>query len=263
MELQEASTDRGGKMTAVNEGVSHSDLLRLTASAIGGRLSERRDVDAVLLYGSVARGDAHRDSDIDLLVLGQDADQTIACLRSWVGPADPDRRAGFAFHTRESFGQLAQEGSRFLVHLRTEGQILFDRTGQLDAFMSGPWQPVSVDTEIALELRRLENYDRPEIFGGRFLFPLAHVFTIGKAIVMARLAEEGHLEFNRGKAFEAFACRHPALAEDVVLVADLEPFLARTRRHRAVLPFPPMGGFAESQLQDCVAAVRRLARARA
>jgi predicted nucleotidyltransferase len=237
------------------------DDLKPVARGVADRLTEHRDVDAVLLYGSVARGDAHAESDIDLLVIGQDAGQTISRLRQWVGAADPDRRTSYVFHTRASFTELVEEGSRFLVHLKTEGQVLVDGTGQLSAFMSGSWQPVSVDAEIALELARLENYDRPEIFGGRLLFPLAHVFTIGKAIVMARLADEGNLVFNRRKAFEAFARRHPALGADIRLVAGLEPFQARTRRHRAELPFSPAGALAESRLQECVSAVRRLARA--
>lgn len=232
------------------------------ASEVASRLSEREDLDAVLLYGSVARGDADSDSDIDLLIVGRDAGQTVASLRRSVGAVDSDHRASYVFHTRESFAELVEEGSRFLVHLRTEGQVLLDRTGQLTGFLSGPWQPVSVEAEMAVALERLQNYEQPEIFGGRFLFALAHVFTIGKTIVMARLADEGYLEFNRRRAFEAFVDRHPDQAADAGLIAGLEPFVARTRRRGAVLPFPPAGALAEDKLQQSVAAVRRLAQPR-
>ena len=246
-------------MASVGDDRLDSGSLAATASEIASQLAERRDVDAVLLYGSVARGDAESDSDIDLLIVGRDAGQTVAGFRRWVGSADLDRRASYAFHTRESFADLVDEGSRFLLHLRTEGQVLLDRTGQLTTFLSGPWQPVSVDVEIALALERLENYERPEIFGGRFLFALAHVFSIGKAIVMARLTDEGHLEFNRRRAFEAFMHRHPDKAADASLIASLEPFVALTRRRDAVLPFAPAGALAADRLQESVAAVRRLA----
>jgi predicted nucleotidyltransferase len=239
-----------------------SGWLATTASEVASQLSVRRDVDAILLYGSVARGDADRESDIDLLIVGRDAGQTVASLRRWVGSVDPDHRASYVFHTRESFAELVEEGSRFLVHLRTEGQILLDRTGQLTAFLCCPWQPVSVEAEIGLALERLQNYERPEIFGGRFLFALAHVFTIGKAIVMARLADEGHVEFNRQRAFEAFMQRHPDEAGDASLIAGLEPFVARTRRRGTVLPFSPAGALAADRLQEGVAAVRRLAQMR-
>jgi Polymerase beta, Nucleotidyltransferase len=256
------STEEDGKMARVDDGRSACRLLAKMASDVASQLSQRRDVEAVLLYGSVARADADSDSDIDLLIVGPDAGQTVAGFRSWVGAVDPDHRASYVFHTRESFDELVEEGSRFLVHLRTEGQVLLDRTGQLTAFLSSPWQPVSVEAEIALALERLQNYDRSEIFGGRFLFALAHVFTIGKTIVMARLADEGHLEFNRRRAFEAFVQRHPEEAVDASLIAGLEPFVARTRRRRAVLPFPPAGALAEGKLQESVAAVRRLAHPR-
>jgi hypothetical protein len=236
--------------------------LRTTAAQVARRLAEHRAVDAVLLYGSVARGDARADSDIDLFVLGPDQDQTIASLRRWVSGADPDHQTSLVLHTRESFGHLIHEGSRFLVHLRREGEVLVDRTGQLSSFLSSPWQPVSVDAEIALELERLENYDRPDIFGNRFLFPLAHVFTIGKAIVMARLADEGHFEFNRRRAFAAFASRHPNRSADARTIANLEPFLARTRRQQTALPFPPVGPAAQRGLRDGVEAVRRIAQSR-
>lgn len=79
---------------------------------------------------------------------------------------------------------------------------------------------------------------------------------------MALLADEGHLEFNRRRAFDAFARRHPQRAGDVELIARLEPFLALTRRHGVLLPFPPAGPCAERSLQDTVAAIRRVAETR-
>jgi predicted nucleotidyltransferase len=236
-----------------------STRLRRHADQIAARFGERHDLDALLLYGSVARGDARADSDIDLLLLGPDCGQTIAALRTWIATVDPERRAGLAFHTRESFAELIHDGSRFLVHLRREGEVLIDRTGQLEGFLRAPWEPVSVDEEIAIELARLANYDRPELFGGRFLFPLAHVFTIGKAVVMARLADDGIFEFNRRRAFFAFERRFPAVARDVRVVAALEPFVALTRRHTASLPFSPSGPGAAERLEASVAAVRRIA----
>jgi hypothetical protein len=181
-------------MDPMDDDRSEPGSLATMASEVASQLSTHRDVDAILLYGSVARGDADSYSDIDLLIVGRDEGQTVAGLRHWIGSVDPDNRASYVFHTRESFDELIEEGSTFLAHLKTEGQVLLDRTGQLTAFLSRPWQPESVEAEIALALERLQNYERPEIFGGRFLFALAHVFTIGKAIVMARLAAEGHLE---------------------------------------------------------------------
>lgn len=235
--------------------------LRQTADRIAAELAKDPAIEGVLLYGSVARGDTTESSDIDLLVIGAEGERTTRDLRRAVASLDPDRRASFVFHTGETFDGIVRDGSRFLVHLRLEGEALVDRDGRLGRFMSGPWTPVSVREEIETELSRLANYRRPEIFGGRFLFPLAHVFTIGKAIVMARLADEGHFEFNRRKAFREFALRHPMAESDINQIASLEPFRARTRRESLVLPYEPTGDRAAEGLRRAVSAVYRVASA--
>ena len=229
---------------------------------MAAELAKDPDIEGVLLYGSVARGDTSDSSDIDLLVIGARGERTTRDLRRAVALLDPDGRASFVFHTGETFDGIVRDGSRFLVHLRLEGQALLDRSGRLARFMGGPWTPVSVEEEIATELARLANYRRPEVFGGRFLFALAHVFTIGKAIVMARLADEGLFEFNRRKAFCEFVLRHPAAEADVNEIASLEPFRARTRREPQVLPYEPTGDRGAEGLRRGVAAVYRVASAR-
>ena len=238
------------------------ERLQAEATAVVEALAERRDISAVLLYGSVARGEANDGSDIDLLVVGHHAGITSAKLRRALGLDTAGTRVSLVFHTPESLSDAFSQGSRFLVHIRREGVPLLDRDDILRELLSRPWMPMGIQAEIALELGRLEAYDRPEVFGGHLLFPLAHVYTIGKAIVMALLAEDGTFEFDRGRAFETFARRYPKRAEDAQLVQRLEPFRAATHRSCRRLPFDPYGEDAPQELRRGVDAVRRLARGR-
>jgi predicted nucleotidyltransferase len=235
------------------------ERLRAEAEAVVETLAQRRDIAAVLLYGSVARGDANDESDIDLLVVGHRAGTTSAKLRSRLGFDRSRTRINLVFHTPGSLRDAFVEGTRFLVHLRREGIPLLDREAILRELLSRPWRPMGIQEEINLELGRLEAYDRAEVFGGHLLFPLAHVYTIGKAIVMALLAEEGTFEFSRARAFATFAHRYPERAKDVRLIGRLEPFRAATHRKPAQLPFDPYGRDAPQELRRSVAAVRRLA----
>lgn len=71
----------------INEGHAAIAPLRSLASPIAmlTRVVQKAvsDVDAVIAFGSVARGDAHADSDIDLVVLAPEA---------WTGRADLQQR---------------------------------------------------------------------------------------------------------------------------------------------------------------------------
>lgn len=231
--------------------------LRRRAATITNALEERLPgLDGVCLYGSVARGDETVDSDIDLLVIGEDPSVSPSQLLRLFEP--DDERLTLIYHTTESMEEFLSEGSRFLVHLRREGVPLFDRHGRLSRWLAGPFEPLPVQQEIDTELTRLAMYDEPRRYGGNFLFCLAHVYTIGKAIVMASLASRDIFEFNRGKAFARFCAEHPTAGRDVATVQGLQHYYLLTSRG---LPKPPRldPRGTEAELGNAVAAVRRIA----
>ncbi|WP_437294079.1 hypothetical protein [Sorangium sp. So ce426] len=82
---------------------------------------------AVMLYGSVARGDAGGVSDVDLLALDE---RPRAAIESG--------RLSVTVYTEEHLRELATRGSLFVLHLRTEGRVLRDRTGALRSAL-GAW----------------------------------------------------------------------------------------------------------------------------
>jgi predicted nucleotidyltransferase len=214
-------------------------------------------VEAVCLFGSVARGDEHQGSDIDLLVLGRDPQITASTLRRRLPSTLGGSHVSVAYHTPKTLARHLSRWSRFGVHLKVEGEILFDRHGLLrDALDSD--SPVSTYEELRLQLLYLRSFDHLDRFGGRFLFPLAHLYAIGRTVVFALLAERGTFEFNQVRAFERLVDLAPEHAADVEEIAQLRPFAELTTGHEAYsVPFSFVDG-AGARVAAARDAVRRL-----
>lgn len=221
-------------------------------------IEEFPTISGVWLFGSVARGDEEELSDIDLLVLGNDPRLRPSVIRNRLDLANLPPKVSIIYHTPETLERFVRNGSRFVVHLQLEGEVLFDSDGRLGEIKALPPLRTSVRPEVDGQLKRLELLEEPKRFNGNFLFPLTHVFASGKAIVMAILAENGIYEFNRAGAFDAFEKRFPASHADVETVRRLAPFSALVSKGtQEPLPFPYHD--CEEQLAGAVAAVRRLA----
>ena len=212
----------------------------------------------MLLYGSVARGSEGPWSDIDLLVVGERGDLTAAQLYRAVRAEFPECPVSIVYLSRDRIEEYLTTGTRFLVHIREEGRVLEDPHGVVARALSAPFEPLPASDEIDRELRRLDLYDDLSRYGDNYLFCLAHIYTIAKAIVMARLAADGVYEFDRDHAFVAFARRWPDMAASVQTVQQLEPFYNMVA-HRKPEPLPfPFKGHGQN-VSRAVEAVRSLA----
>ena len=215
-------------------------------------------ISGVWLFGSVARGDEDELSDIDLFVLGSDPHLRPSIIRSRLRLKNSPPKTSIVYHTPETLERFVKNGSRFIVHLQLEGEVLFDSDGVLGEIQRLPPLRASVKPEVDGQLKRLELLDRPQRFNGNLLFPLTHAFSSGKAIVMAILAENEIYEFNREGAFDAFAERFPGSRSDVETLRRLAPFSALVSKgSHGELPFPYRD--CENELTEAVAAVQRLA----
>jgi len=76
--------------------------------------------DAVWLYGSVARGDDCKSSDVDILVIGDGA------VPDTVADRFPGRRLSFSRYTWLEVTGMAAYGSLFLCHVKREALPLFE-----------------------------------------------------------------------------------------------------------------------------------------
>ena len=87
-------------------------------------------VDAIVLYGSVARGEARRDSDIDILVISPDPGKTREALSEIRGDFayEYDYRffLSLLHYSREELYKLQQMRSPFFQEITEDGVILYD-----------------------------------------------------------------------------------------------------------------------------------------
>jgi|SRR5450432_1498373 predicted nucleotidyltransferase len=98
-------------------------------------------IEAVLLFGSVARGDANPWSDIDILVTSSDAKLTVAKLRT---PISGSNHVSLVYYQTPSFETLYRRRPLFVAHLKKEGIVLYDPVGVLSRMLES-LNPVKAD----------------------------------------------------------------------------------------------------------------------
>jgi len=214
-------------------------------------------IDSVLLCGSVARGDANPWSDIDLMITTSDLTLTRSHLREALG--DRTDRVSLIFYLTADFEKEYKKRGLFVAHLIKEGIPLYDRLGLLHLVLS---EPFAVNPDISEEVRhfraKLAPYRFPKRYNNNFLFCLAHLYSIGKAIVILALASRGVLEFNRDNAFRRFATMYPDLASQIDKVSHLRPFYSLVSG-RAPEPLPFSYHSAAAQMTEAVNAIESIA----
>lgn len=87
------------------------------------------NIEAISLFGSNARGDADYLSDIDLFILIDDCDEeTIINQKKYFSNSLNMPISWISIYTKSSFLRMADYGSYFLWHLKTEGLVLYSRS---------------------------------------------------------------------------------------------------------------------------------------
>lgn len=197
-----------------------------------------RSIEAILLFGSVARGDAEAESDIDLMVITKDP------LRSAEVRAALDeehRSISVTCHSWDSLAVAREDEWSFFVHLREEGEVLFggsrlkrelDRTVCPDTTV---WKQ-----RLSTELDRLDHFDDLSRYNAGYNLPLARIFRAARYGCMLENTAAGETAFSRDSCFDTFARRNPEVSEEADRLMRLWPFHARTQgRRKPELPFEP------------------------
>jgi len=213
-------------------------------------------IEAVLLCGSVARGDANPWSDVDLLVTSSDPKLKVAELRKAIPEHD---NVSLIYYLTRSFTASWQRHPLFTAHLKKEGVVLFDPAGVLSRMFD---TPALTRADLAEEVRqyraKLAPFRDAKRYNNNFLFCLSRLYSIGKGVIMAGLACRGVLEFNRDAAFAQFADLNPDLAGPVAVVVRLRPFY-RLVSGRKPEPMPFSYQDAAAEMEEAVNAIDSLA----
>lgn len=109
-----------------------NEIYREAAEDFAGRLVAELgpEVDAIVLYGSVARGEATRDSDVDVLVIARDAGRAREHVKELAWAVEAERERAFwlcpVVLGREEFLRLARVHWPFVREVSREGIALYD-----------------------------------------------------------------------------------------------------------------------------------------
>ena len=109
-----------------------NELYRKAAEEFANRVTAALgdQIDSIVLYGSVARGKAKRDSDIDVLVIDPNPGLTREKISEICSDFSYERDYTFfislAHFSRDEFHKLWQMGSPFIKEVVKEGLVLYD-----------------------------------------------------------------------------------------------------------------------------------------
>jgi predicted nucleotidyltransferase len=222
------------------------------------RLLEDPKIDALCLFGSVARGSAREGSDLDLLgvVPNRSAAQT---LRAELKAQHTFDSAQIRFMTLGSLKQDFDGRTVFAAHLAREGKVLKDLDGRLSGWMEAYPKDAPVRETAENLASQLSVYAHLDWCAGHYLFCLADLYAWGRSGAMLVLAREAAFEFDRSQVFERLREQRPDLSEASELVSKLRPFWQRVRRdERVALPFTAAGSHAQTgRARDACAAIVR------
>lgn len=94
-------------------------------------------VEAAVLFGSRARGDADHLSDVDVAVFVNARDmETLTHIKHEITEGTVHPRVALSVYSKRTAENLARSGSLFLWHLNLEGKVLLDREGWLHLLLS-------------------------------------------------------------------------------------------------------------------------------
>lgn len=166
-------------------------------------------VDAIAIFGSVARGEAGPRSDTDVLVVHRGA------LPDDLDDLVPDE-VTMTFYRPARLALLGKRNQLFSLHLASESRVLVDPSGVLARALAGVSSVPSLDvpTHVEVTRRRLRGLiDQPRGLHGDPHASAGELYALAKQGAMIYCAAEGLPEFNRHRALRRIysaTCVSPA-----------------------------------------------------
>lgn len=218
-----------------------------------------KDVVAVLLFGSMARGDQEQNSDLDVLVVVEDSKRREDVLSMFRAPAYEDSHTPLVL-TVKSLRQEAVEHPSFVAHLLDEGTLLQRRPAWdhlRRSLASCAFDSAALAREVRNRARHLEPLLKSERFENSPVTALSHLYGIARSLVIARLLEQGIHEYSWQRAFDRYAELRPELRSTLDELKRLRPYYEYARaRSQEGLPDARIG---TSEIRDLASSVAHLA----
>lgn len=157
------------------------------------------DVEAVCLFGSVARGDFDTYSDIDLLIVINDCcEEELILIKEQIASELDMPYHWLSVYRRSSLKDLFNYGSYFLWHVKTEGKVLYSRSGFLERILK-ELPPYTKTKDNLLEYLAVCRDIRSSIIQDSltYMYELAVLASIARNTCIALSFLFGKLEFGR------------------------------------------------------------------
>lgn len=109
-----------------------------------------REVLAITLFGSAARGDFDDNSDVDIFLLVADVPfDKLLHLQEWCATAFRLPTQSVSAYSARTAAAMATSGALLLWHLRLEGRVLFQRDGAADSLLRSltPFTAFTIELE--------------------------------------------------------------------------------------------------------------------
>ena len=102
-------------------------VLESTRQAVAALAAHRPEIDQVILFGSMARGDAVPGSDVDLLMVLESSDRAFLERISLYRPSGIPVGVDVFPYTRQELANMLDEGNGFVRQAQEEGITLYQR----------------------------------------------------------------------------------------------------------------------------------------
>lgn len=153
----------------------------------------------IVVFGSVARGDSHKNSDLDILLIESDIDKADSILKIY---DLPDLTVNYIKYDYALFKKYHDMGSLFLHHIFEQGILLSGNEVEWSECKKQFRLKDNFDDEINRIKSDIEIYSDISIFNGMFYSPLANAFPMMKNYCIFMLANAGIFEFNKVKCIK-------------------------------------------------------------
>jgi predicted nucleotidyltransferase len=172
-------------------------------STVGAELRRTLDgypsIDSAALYGSVARGDVEPHSDVDLLVVCCGSVKERLYLELASALSGTCRNLSISLYSPSELLFMKRVGSLFLLHLRNEGILLFDRSGSLTKILREFVPKPSYKSDFEKSLALLAPMRTAVCGSPNQLHRLAQIYALFRVFGVYLLAERGIFEFSKKK----------------------------------------------------------------
>lgn len=98
-----------------------------TINSLVDKIKTSYKPEMIMIFGSMARGDVHPDSDLDLLIIKKTKKRPIQRRIDVRKILSTDMPVDVLVYTPDEFEALRQSGSAFLKTISKEGEVLYQR----------------------------------------------------------------------------------------------------------------------------------------